>query len=109
MNSDTTLPPPFVVGQTYCDREGEYTVIATDENHVTIEWADGRRVTADATLKARIHRNMAAERDAPPAGRSRCRSRVRREPTARRKQLMEQILRLEADGGDHSGVEIDRA
>jgi len=108
MNSDTTLPPPFVVGQTYRDRQGEYTVIRTDENCVVIERADGRRDTADATLKARIHRNMATE-SADVGSRGIHRGRTRLQVTGRRKQLMLCILRIEADGADHSGIEIDRA
>ena len=58
--NDGNLPPPFVVGQKYCDREGEYTVIATDQDRITIERPDGRRTIADAALKARIHRNVIA-------------------------------------------------
>ena len=101
-------PPPFVVGQTYCDREGEYTVVLIEEDRITIERPDGRRATADAALKARIHRNVITERDAV-AESSRVRpGRKRREPTKRRQELIEKILQLEADGANHSGVEIDR-
>ena len=35
--NDGQLPPPFVVGQKYFDRDGEYTVVSTDANQVTIE------------------------------------------------------------------------
>ena len=106
--SDGKLPPPVVVGQRYCDREGEYTVIATDQDRVTIERLDGRRTIGDAALKARIHRNVVMERDAEVGSGRAYRSRKRREPTRRRKELMERILQLEADESDHTGVEIDR-
>jgi hypothetical protein len=109
MNTDYTFPPPFVVGNKYGDREGEYTVIATDENQVTIERSDGRRATADVTLKARIHRNLVVDRDASPVTGGVYRGKKRGEPTGRRKNLMEEILQFEADGADHSGVEIDQA
>jgi hypothetical protein len=62
--NDGKLPPPFVIGEKYWDREGEYTVTNTDEGHITIERPDGRRTVADAALKARIHRNVVMERDA---------------------------------------------
>lgn len=107
MNSGK-LPPPFVVGEKYWDRDGEYTVVAADEGHVTIERPDGRRTIADAEVKARIHRNVVMERDTDLGGDRVSRSRQRREPTRREKGLLETILELEADGADHSGVEIDR-
>jgi hypothetical protein len=87
------------------DREGEYTVIATDGGQVTIERTDGRRTVADASLKARIHRNLIIDRDADLGS---DRSRKRRQPTRRERGLIERILRFEADGGDHSGAEIDQ-
>jgi len=106
--STGAFPPPFAIGQTYWDRQGEYTVVGTDENTVTIKRADGRHVVADAVLKARIHRNVVTERDVD-LGRDRAfGSRTRRETTGRRKELMERILSLEADGETHAGVEIDQ-
>jgi hypothetical protein len=107
--SDGNLPPPFVVGQNYRDREGEYTVIATDRDRVTIERPDGRRTIENAALKARIHRNVIVERDAGVESGRAHRSRKWGEPTRRRKELMDRILQLEADSANHSGVEIDRA
>jgi hypothetical protein len=107
MNSGK-LPPPFVVGEKYWDRDGEYTVIAADEGHVTIERPDGRRTIADAEMKARIHRNVVMERETNVAGNRVHRSRQRRQPTRRERGLIERILELEADGADHSGVEIDQ-
>jgi len=106
--SNHELPPPFVVGQQYRDRAGEYTVIAAERDRITIERSDGRRTIEDAALKARIHRNVVADRDANAAGARAHGSRSRGEPTGRREELMERILQLEADGTDHTGVEIDR-
>lgn len=106
--SDGNLPPPFVVGQKYCDREGEYTVIAMDQDGVTIERTDGRRIIVDAALKARIHRNVVMERSADLDSARPHRRRKRGEPTRRRGELMNRILQLEGDSANHSGVEIDR-
>jgi hypothetical protein len=106
--NDVKLPPPFVVGQTYFDRQGVYTVRATDEEQVTIERPDGRRTIQHAALKAQIHRNVVMERDADLGSARGYSNRTRPEPTRRRKALMEKILQLEADGADHTGVEIDR-
>ena len=105
--NDGQLPPPFVVGQKYFDRNGEYTVTATVEHQVAIERPDGRRTIEDAAVKAQIHRNVVMERD-PDLGTDRAsRSSKRSKPTKRRKRMMDRILQLEADGADHSGVEID--
>jgi hypothetical protein len=106
--NDGNLPPPFVVGQKYCDREGEYTVIAIDQTRVTIERTDGRRTIADAALKARIHRNVLTEQHAGVESGGAHRRRKRGEPTKRRQELINRILQLEADSANHSGVEIDR-
>ena len=105
--SEEQLPPPFVVGEKYVDRFGEYTVTATDGLQITIERADGRQTVDDAIAKARIHRNILVERDALGANRGRPRA-VRRGATGRRKALMTKILQIESDGADHSGVDIDR-
>ena len=107
--NDGNRPPLFVVGEKYSDREGEYTVIALDQDRVTIERPDGRRTIADAALKARIHRNVTMDRDAGVESGRVHRSRRKGEPTGRRKALMDRILQLEADSASHSGVEIDRA
>ena len=45
--NDGTLPPPFVVGQKYFDRNGEYTVTATVEHQVTLQPKTGRSVFAN--------------------------------------------------------------
>ena len=107
MNSGK-LPPPFVVGEKYWDHDGEYTVTATDGSHVTIEWPDGRRTTANVVVKARIHRNVVGDRHAGLGSDRSLRRTKRRQPTRRESELIDKILRLEADGAEHSGVEIDR-
>ncbi len=53
MISDKLLPP-FIVGETYLDRDGEYKVIAVAGDKLTIERADGSRAVQDVSLKARI-------------------------------------------------------
>src|SRR5688500_9030507 len=55
------LPPPFVAGETYLDREGEYVVISVAGERVTFQRTDGRLLEDDSRRKARIHRNMLAE------------------------------------------------
>jgi len=101
--TDPPLPPPFVVGATYRDRESAYTVIAVEGSTVTIERPDGRRVVSDRQIKARIYCNLVSEQTAAPA-----RRRTRRAPTRREGRLIDRILAIEADGADHPGVEIDR-
>lgn len=107
--SDDTAPLSFVIGQKYRDRKGEYTVVAMQDNSIVIERLDGRRETADAATKARIHQNIVAEHRTSLEHSRPHRSRRRNEPTSLRKELMDQILLMEADGADHSGLEIDRA
>src|SRR4051812_20441678 len=104
--NDGSLPPPFIVGHKYYDRDGEYTVTAIAEDRITIEGSDGRLTIADAALKARIHRNVLMERDADHGSERAVRSKRRRDPTRREKRLIERVLQLEADGADHSGLEI---
>lgn len=65
------LPPPFVVGDTYLDRDGEYVVIAATGDRVTFQREDGRQFEADAAVKARIHRNLLAEQGQHPTLRDR--------------------------------------
>src|SRR5215204_769621 len=102
---DERFPPPFVVGQKYLDRLGDYTVTAVTDEKVTIERPDGRSTIEDATFKARIHRNIVMERGDVDRDRA-FRNGTRREPAERREVLMERILQLEEDGADHTGVEI---
>jgi hypothetical protein len=89
------------------DRNGEYIVTATDGHRVTIERPDGRRTIEDAALKAQIHRNVVMERDADLGTDRASRGKKRKKPTRRTQRMMDRILHLEADGADHSGVEID--
>lgn len=60
-DSNAGTPPPFLVGETYLDREGEYVVLAVAGKRLTLQRPDGPVVEADTALKARIHRNMVAE------------------------------------------------
>jgi hypothetical protein len=60
------LPPPFMVGETYLDRQGEYVVVAVTGGRITLRREDGRQVEADASVKARIHRNLLAEHGEHP-------------------------------------------
>jgi hypothetical protein len=106
--SDDSSPPPFVIGQAYWDRLGEYVVTAFDGDRITIKRPDGSLTIENAIAKARIHRNVVADRNAARGTSRSSRTRQRRDPTRREKGLMERILQLEADGADHSGVEIDR-
>jgi hypothetical protein len=105
---DGQLPPPFLVGQNYLDREGEYTVISTEGDRITIERPDGRRTIQDAILKSQIHRNIVIERDAGLTSARTLRKAKRPEPSRRRKVLIERILQMEEDGANHTGVEIDQ-
>ena len=56
------LPPPFIVGETYLDRNGEYTVISVTGNQLEFGRADGTRATGNAEIKGQIHRNILSER-----------------------------------------------
>jgi hypothetical protein len=55
------LPPPFVVGHTYLDRDGEYTEIAVNANKAIFERPNGTRSSGNVEMKARIHRNILSE------------------------------------------------
>jgi hypothetical protein len=59
------LPPPFELDETYIDRDGLYTVIAIEGDTLVIKRPSGERSLAPAALKARIHRNIVADRDRP--------------------------------------------
>ena len=56
------LPPPFVFGESYLDHDGEYTVVVVKGSQIVLERENGTRSTADAAVKARIHRNVLSER-----------------------------------------------
>ena len=68
------LPPPFVVGETYADRVGDYRVVSLEGNQVIVEYADGRRSAGGVEQKALIYRNILLEQN-------------RRQPTGRDKSL----------------------
>jgi hypothetical protein len=54
---------PLVEGAIYLDRHGPYTVIAVKGTKIDIERAGGtRELGVDSIIKARIHRNMLAEK-----------------------------------------------
>jgi hypothetical protein len=53
---------PFVVGETYRNRDGEYEVVKLDGTKMVIRYADGREIETDVVLQARIRDNMRAER-----------------------------------------------
>ena len=59
---DDSLPPPFVIGHTYFDRNGEYTVVSIVGDDLTIERADESRAVHGLQIKARVHRNVVADR-----------------------------------------------
>jgi len=58
-------------------------------------------------MSIELHRDC-VNREATSLVQEQDRPRKRRQPTRRERGLIEWILRLEADGEDHSGVEIDR-
>jgi hypothetical protein len=60
------LPPPFEIGQSYLDGNGEYTVISLSHNRIRTRRADGIERMEDADLKARIHRRILLERTGGP-------------------------------------------
>ncbi|MDQ2777191.1 MAG: hypothetical protein M3Y57_20075 [Acidobacteriota bacterium] len=61
------LPPPFVIGETYVDRESEYVVTAVDGEDIEFVRPDGTNGRNNARIKATIHRNMITEIRAPRA------------------------------------------
>ena len=63
---------PFVVGEKYRNRHGEYEVQSLDAPRMVIRYKDGRRRDTTIKLQARIWKNNEAEeelekQDAPPA------------------------------------------
>src|SRR5882762_10179489 len=55
---------PFVVGETYADRRGEYKVISLEGKRVELEYKDGTRSIGDVEIKARIQQNILLEQNA---------------------------------------------
>jgi hypothetical protein len=52
---------PFIVGEKYLDRRGEYEVRRLEASKMTIRYADGKEETADTAIKARIYQNILSE------------------------------------------------
>lgn len=52
---------PFIIGEMYADRRGEYTVVGIEGRRITIQYRDGTRVEGDIEIKARIYGNILAE------------------------------------------------
>lgn len=61
------LPPPFLPGEVYEDRVGQYRIISVEGARVIFERDDGTRGDGDISGKARIYRNMQSEKEGPPA------------------------------------------
>jgi hypothetical protein len=99
---DPAMPPPFVVGCVYRDREGEYTVISVSGDQLVIERPSGLRLLASAATKARIYSNMVLDATcgtgAPPR---------RPGSTPKRERMILAILSLESNGAAHTGIDID--
>lgn len=53
----------FIVGQTYENRRGRYTVLAIRGNILDVRYEDGTSVSLDAEMQKRIISNMSTERD----------------------------------------------
>ena len=49
---------PFKVGKQYRNRDGEYQVVSIDGPNMVIRYADGRTVTSEIALQARIWENL---------------------------------------------------
>ncbi|MGB2624327.1 MAG: hypothetical protein WA857_04055 [Candidatus Acidiferrum sp.] len=66
MTQESPPPPPFIVGSTYEDERGKYTVLSVEGARMTFERPDGsKNHTADIPLKARIHKRILSERQNP--------------------------------------------
>jgi hypothetical protein len=66
MTQEPPPPPPFIVGATYEDELGKYTVLSVEGALMTFERPDGsKKHTTDIPLKARIHKRILAERQNP--------------------------------------------
>jgi hypothetical protein len=58
---------PFIVGETYFDRKGNFVVLSIEQSTMRFRYDDGTEQTADIAIKATIYRNMLAEqRDLHP-------------------------------------------
>lgn len=52
---------PFIVGERYSDRLGEYTVVGIEGARIRIEYDNGTQTDGAIEVKARIYRNILAE------------------------------------------------
>jgi hypothetical protein len=53
---------PFVIGEIYTDRLGEYKVVSLNGDRMVIEYADGTRKEATTKVKADIYSNIQLEK-----------------------------------------------
>jgi hypothetical protein len=58
-------PLPFVIGETYADRVGEYKVISVEGKKMVFEYTNGRRCKGHTKPKALIYRNILLEEKFP--------------------------------------------
>jgi len=59
------VPHPFIVGERYFDRNGEYTVVRIDGDRITVRYDNDREAEGNLEDRARIYRNMVAEYRVP--------------------------------------------
>lgn len=52
---------PFIVGETYFDRKGSFTVLEINRGTIRIRYDDGLEQTSDIEDKSRIYKNMLGE------------------------------------------------
>jgi len=64
-----SLKHSFVVGETYQDRVGAYTVISVEGNRLVYEYADRIQREGDVVTKWRIHWNILSEKSGLNPGR----------------------------------------
>jgi hypothetical protein len=63
---ETTLPPPFIVGEMYEDEIGKYKVLSVEGTRMTFQRLDGtQNHTENISLKASIHKRRVFERQYP--------------------------------------------
>ena len=60
-NSRAEMPNPFIVGERYLDRKGEYTVTRLEGGKVAYRYDDGTEKISDVELKSRIYLNILTE------------------------------------------------
>jgi hypothetical protein len=55
------MPNPFIVGERYLDRKGEYTITRLEGGKVAYRYDDGTEKVSDVEVKARIYLSILAE------------------------------------------------